>query len=195
MDSTKWIWWGGVAAVIGGLTWMGFHLWYVMTELDLASLIVAPANLRILIVSVLLFIGTLWALRWASDASGGMKTSLMVAIMGLALMAIGLFGIAFVGVGAMWLAGIVGELVTSIGLLIFGIANLRDGILPRFNFLPLLMVLVYLPSWMVDPGNLSPPLPPHWTEWLAAVYGLGWVALGVVLLWQRVIRSPTAVQP
>lgn len=195
MDSTKWISWSGVAAVLGGLIWMAFHIWYVVTDIDVADLTVAPANLRVLIVPVLLFIGTLWALHQALGASGSVKTSLIVAIVGLALMAIGLLGIAFLGVGAMWLVGILGELVTSIGLLIFGIANLRDGILPRFNFLPLLMVLVYLPSWMVDPGNLSPPLPPHWTEWLAAVYGLGWVVLGVLLLWQRAIRPQTAVQP
>lgn len=195
MDSTKWISWSGVAAVLGGLIWMAFHIWYVVTDIDVADLTVAPANLRVLIVPVLLFIGTLWALHQALGASGSVKTGLIVAIVGLALMAIGLLGIAFLGVGAMWLVGILGELVTSIGLLIFGIANLRDGILPRFNFLPLLMVLVYLPSWMVDPGNLSPPLPPHWTEWLAAVYGLGWVVLGVLLLWQRAIRPQTAVQP
>lgn len=195
MDSAKWNTWGGTAAVLGGLIWTGFHIWYVVRDIDLTALIVAPDSLRLLIIPVLLFIGTLIALHQALNTSSGVKAGLIVAIVGLALMAIGLFGIAFLGVGAMWLVGILGELVTSIGLLIFAIANLSDGILPRFNFLPLLMVFVYLPSWMVDPGNLSPPLPPHWTEWLAAVYGLGWVALGVLLLWQRAIRPQTAVQP
>lgn len=195
MNSAKWNTWCGTAAMLGGLIWMGFHVWYLVTDRDLIDLIVAPTSLRLLIIPVLLFIGTLIVLHQTSNTSSGVKTCLIVAIVGSALMAIGLFGIAFLGVGAMWLVGILGELVTSIGLLIFAFVNLSDRILPRFNFLPLLMVLVYLPSWMVDPGNLSPPLPSHWTEWLAAVYGLGWAALGVLLLWQGAIRPQTAVQP
>lgn len=64
----------------------------------------------------------------------------------------------------------------------FALANLSDRQLSALNGLPLLMLSLNIPSWMVDPGNLPGLFPAHFTEWLAAVYGLSWVVLGGLLL-------------
>lgn len=73
---------------------------------------------------------------------------------------------------------IIGEMVTTIGLLIFAIANFSERILGILFWLPFLMALIYFISWSVDPGATSFPLE-NWTEWLATLYGLGWVIVGI----------------
>jgi hypothetical protein len=90
--------------------------------------------------------------------------------------------------------GILGELVTSVGLAWFALANLGDKRLPTFNGLPLVMLLLYVPSWMVDPGNLPAQFTAHFTEWLAAAYGLIWVVLGGIMLLPGMPKSNNELQ-
>jgi hypothetical protein len=137
------------------------------------------SSLGILILPLLGFIFTSYAL---SQRNGRGRGGLLVMMGGMGLMLLGLIGASILQMGAAWLVGILGELVTSIGLGWFALVNLSNKQLPALNGLPVLMFLLYVPSWMVDPGNLPSLFPDHFTEWLAAVYGLCWVLLGGLLL-------------
>ena len=75
---------------------------------------------------------------------------------------------------------IIGEMITTMGLLILAVANLTEKMLGNLLWLPLLMAPIYFISWSVDPGATRFPLE-NWTEWLAAWYGLGWVITGIGL--------------
>jgi hypothetical protein len=170
--------WGGGTAVLSGLIWIGFHIWLIQSgQLDDPMSLIG--SLGILILPLLGFIFTSYAL---SQRDGRGRGGLLVMMGGMGLMLLGLIGASILQMGAAWLVGILGELVTSIGLGWFALANLSDKQLPALNGLPVLMFLLYVPSWMVDPGNLPSLFPDHFTEWLAAVYGLCWVLLGGLLL-------------
>jgi hypothetical protein len=65
-------------------------------------------------------------------------------------------------------------------LLIFGTANLVGKLLGRVFWLPLFMTAVYFLSFGVDSGKVQFPLD-NWTEWLAIVYGLGWLIIAIKL--------------
>ena len=169
---------GGATAVFGGLIWATFHLWLIQSG-RLDSPMSIGNSLSILIVPLLAFMLASYAL---SCPSGSGRGGLLLVIGGMGLMVLGITGVSLLQIGAAWLVGILGELVTSIGLGWFAFANLGDKRLPAFNGFPLVMLLLYVPSWMVDPGNLPGLFPAHFTEWLAAVYGLNWVVLGGLLL-------------
>lgn len=100
----------------------------------------------------------------------------------LGLLGCGLIGTSVLGIGTAWLIGILGELVLSIGLLLFGLTNLHERLLPTFNGLPLLILVIYVPSWMVDPGTLPVFFLRDITEWLAVLVGVGWMLFGILLL-------------
>jgi hypothetical protein len=171
--------WGGGAAVLGGLIWATFFIWMSRSEGRPDDPMRITGSLAILI---LLLLGFMMASYALSRAAGSGRVGLLVMMGGMGLMLIGVMSVSLLQIGVAWLAGILGELVTSIGLAWFALANLSDKRLPALNGLPLLMLLLYVPSWMVDPGNLLAQFPAHFTEWLAAVYGLGWVGLGGLML-------------
>lgn len=176
---------GGAAAVFGGLIWTAFHIWLLQSG-RLDSPMSIGNSLIILIMPLLAFMLASYALsRPSSSGRGG----LLSVIGGMGLMLLGITGVSLLQIGAAWLVGILGELVTSVGLGWFAFTNLRDKRLPALNGLPLVMLLLYVPSWMVDPGNLPGLFPAHFTEWLAAVYGLSWVVLGGVLLFGGMVKS------
>jgi hypothetical protein len=173
--------WGRGTAVLGGLIWAGFFIWMIRS---------APSriggSLAILILPLLGFMLASYAL---SRAPGGGRVGLLVMVGGMGLMLLGVIGVSLLRIGEAWLMGILGEMVISVGLGWFAIANLSDRRLPALNGLPLLMLLLYVPSWMVDPGNLPGFFPDYFTELLAAVYGLSWVVLGGVLLLPGMARD------
>lgn len=177
--------WSGATAVLGGAIWAAFHIWLIQSG-RLDSLLGVGDRLSILSLPLLAFMLTSYAL---SRPDGIGRGGLLLMIGGMALMVLGITGVALLQIGSAWLVGILGELVTSVGLAWFALVNLRDRQLPALNGLPLLMLLVYVPSWMVDPGSLPGLLPAHFTEWLAAVYGLGWVVLGGLLLLARSAKA------
>jgi hypothetical protein len=170
--------WGGGTAVLSGLIWTGFHIWLIQSG-QLGDPMSLMSSLGILILPLLGFIFTSYAL---SQRNGRGRGGLLVMMGGMGLMLVGGIGASILQMGAAWLVGILGELITSIGLGWFALVNLSNKQLPVLNGLPLVMLLLYVPSWMVDPGNLPSLFPDHFTEWLAAVYGLCWVLLGGLLL-------------
>lgn len=172
---------GGITALIGGLIWSGFNLWYITSGAGLSKLM---TTLWVLIPAVFCLSWTLWVLS-KSERSKGSRIGLLISVTGLGLLSCGLIGTSVLGIGSAWLIGILGELVLSIGLLLFGLTNLRERLLPIFNGLPLLISLIYIPSWMVDPGALPAFFSRDITEWLAVLVGVGWMLFGGLLLLDR----------
>jgi hypothetical protein len=161
--------------VIGGIIWAGFHTWII---------VFANMNDPIEIIPVLwiLGIGTVFLLLgsgsiFLSATNSGVKVGLGIMMIGMGLLSLGTIMASFLTSSAFLLA-ILGELITTLGMLIFAIANFGERILGILFWLPLLMALIYFISWSVDPGGTRFPLE-KWTEWLAAVYGLGWVFVGI----------------
>lgn len=162
-------------AVLGGLIWTSFHVWLASTGTGI------PDNIQLIAFPALgaafFFFALLGFYRSDSLGTAG-KGSALVTMIGLGIFTSGAFIAAFFWNGA-WLIAILGELIISGGLVFFSLAAWGEKFLRRFNALPLLMTLVYIPSWMSVPP--SPPFPSHFEHWLAALYGVGWVLLGVLL--------------
>ena len=175
----------GSAAVAGGLMWVGFYLWFTLSGGDVAWL---RQRMWVLLPSLLLLAASLWFMAQLARA-GSSRFGHFIAIAGLGLMSAGA-GATIVNVEEAWLVGILGEMVLSAGLLMFGVANVQERLLPALNGLPLLIFLLYVPSWMVNPSSLPPTLPRSTTEWLAIAVGAGWIALGGLLLARHGERAP-----
>ncbi len=172
--------WGWLDMVIGGIIWTGFHIWYLLFGNINNSTEIIPVVWILGVGTIFLLLGSLSL--YLSAANIGVKGGLGITMIGMAFFSIGTILTSFLTSSAFLLA-IIGEMITTIGLLIFGIANLRERMLGYLFWLPILMVPIYFLSWSVDPGSISLPLD-NWTEWLAAVYGLGWVVAGIGFYWQ-----------
>jgi len=100
-------------------------------------------------------------------------------------------GVAFVSEWFEWDAGwfllILGLLIHTLGLVLFGLANLRARLLPRLNWLPLAAGLIGGPIPLVVAFWIAPDT--DWPLWLmVGGLGLGWIALGA-LTWLAARRS------
>lgn len=91
---------------------------------------------------------------------------------------------------AVWWMPLLGLLGHALGLIVFGVHNLRARLLPRFNFLPLGMgTLGGLLPLMV---NAFMPINANWI--FAVAFGGGWVVLGT-LLWHAHLQLPAEIGP
>ena len=169
--------------ILGGLLWTGFHIWLVASEVNIRH------NIRLIFYPALgtgFFFLALMSLYRAGNLRTAGKGSAAVLMIGLAIFNIGAFITAFLWNGA-WLIAILGEMIISVGFIFFSFASLSEKFLARFHSLPLLMTLFYIPSWMAQPP--SPPYPPSFEHWLAAVYGLGWILLGFLFPRGRGVKN------
>ena len=167
--------WGWLSLVIGGIIWTGFHIWYLLFGNINNSTEIIPVVWILGVGTIFLLLGSLSL--YLSAANIGVKGGLGITMIGMAFFSIGTILTSFLTSSAFLLA-IIGEMITTIGLLIFGIANFWERILGILFWLPLLMVPIYFLSWSVDPGASRIPLE-NWTEWLAVLFGLSWVIVGI----------------
>ena len=168
--------WGGPTAIVGGMIWCLFWLYYTAAGVELY-----PSRMGLLALpafsAAFLALGLVALYGGAETKLGAVgKVGVLLAAGGTTVFALGALIAASVWPTAYGLA-ILGEFATTLGLLVFAVANLGDQVLSRWNALPLLLALVYPPSWMPDPGSLPPALR-IMPDLLAALYGLGWVLLG-----------------
>lgn len=173
--------WGWLVLVIGGALWGGFHIWIIQigTVNDPEKVIPVVWILGVATIFLLVSLFTLFFLAASIWARAGISLTLV----GVALFALGTI-LTSAWTGSAWLLAIIGEMITTIGLLVFGFANLWEKLLGNLFWLPLLMAPIYFLSWSIDPGTVRVPFE-NWTEWLAAVYGLGWVIVGTGLYIQE----------
>lgn len=167
--------WGWMILIIGGILWAGFHVWYILLESSNDPGTLIPILWILGLAAIFLLLGVFTFYSRSSGGSGGI--GLVMTMIGMALLAFGTI-ITSTGSGSAWLIAIIGEMITSIGLLIFGLANFRERLLGSLYWLPLILAPIYVLSWAFDPGSASIPLD-NWTEWLAVIYGLGWILIGL----------------
>jgi len=173
---------GGAAAMIGGVLWTLFHLWYMQSGITnpqgLLGVIGVPG------LSALLFGLALLSLLRSNRTSGAGKAGMMVMLTGLVIFGIGAIA-SFLFVWPQgWLIAIAGEFLTGAGLLLFAVVTLVARALPRGNALPLLMAIIF-PMSLGDPSNLPANYPANFTEWMGVLYGIGWILIGTGMFWTR----------
>lgn len=161
---------GGVAAVAGGLIWAANAV--------LGGDAPEGGALGSLLFLVPLLLGAGLAglyLRYGERVPGLGGAGFAQGFAGLALLAAGFFGVGVLGSqGAVQLVSF-GFLILTFGLVLLGFAFLKHEPMPRFNLLPLVLALVTPLS--IIAGEVSPL-----RIGLSAAFGLGWAALGGVLL-------------
>ncbi len=116
-------------------------------------------------------------------------------MLGVSLMLLGVVGEFYIAGGVNtgnwtgslvgWLVFLLGYATHTVGLVLFGLAARREALLGRWSSLPLAMGVV---------GLLWPFLAETWivlNVLIQVVFGLGWVALGALLLAAKSRISPS----
>jgi hypothetical protein len=113
--------------------------------------------------------------RYSERIRGMGRTGFVNAFIGLVLLVVGFAsGLTFGSEEALRISSF-GFLILAFGLVLLGLEVLKVAALPRWGFVPLVMgLLVPLSIVAGDNAGLRTPL--------SALFGLGWVLLGVVLL-------------
>jgi len=157
MDIVQRIRWSGLAAMIGGLL-CGVHGMLVVVH--------SSADGSYLIYGLVLIVVGLVGLnvQHAGRARRSGRAAVVLAIVGVALLAFG--GIAG------WLFFALGFLAILGGLLLFGIAALRAGVLPRWASVLIFLTPILFYLFYSEDSR----------AWLLVPFGAAWVALGY-LLW------------
>ncbi|MGQ0605030.1 MAG: amidohydrolase family protein [Anaerolineales bacterium] len=175
--------WSGLAGMVGGaalILWIG--LLEIYWEADRWQWLAVVVALGFATGSLgVLRLGRLQRLAW-------LGASLMV--LGGMVIGIGVV-VNWLENAEVWWISLLGLLGHALGLMLFGVYNLRARSLPRLNFLPLGMgVLGGLLPLIV---NFFVPINANWI--FAIAFGGGWVVLGAVLWLARVYdgkhRTPT----
>jgi hypothetical protein len=113
--------------------------------------------------------------RYSSRIRGMGRTGFVNGFIGLALLTVGLAGDLSFGVEEAVRISSFAFLILAFGLVLLGLEVLKVAALPRWNFVPLAMgLLVPLSVVAGDATLLRAPL--------SALFGFGWVLLGLVLL-------------
>jgi hypothetical protein len=162
--------WSGLAAMLGG------GLWSLKSVADVVTGAHDITDALFFVVPLLLLVGLVSLhIRYGGHAAGIGRAGFTQSFIGLALLAVGLLAESLFGSGAAGQITSFGFLVLALGLVLLGFGTLRHEALPRWNFLPLMMGVLILLS--VVAGD---------AVWLrvaiSALFGLGWVLLGAVLL-------------
>lgn len=185
----------GTTAVTGGLLWVVYN---ALTLLDpyvnFPSTVSQAIRWDSLELPYLLFF--VWLLFWLAltgliiqgTARTQARVGLFLATIGAAGMTIGLAARSWLSttfLADLWILEPPGTILVSIGFVVFGVANIRDRVFPRWNAVPLIMALVFVPGWMIEF--------PSWAiHGLLMLFGFGWVLLGYALL---VHYKPAPLRP
>lgn len=163
---------GGVAAVLGGVLWAVNAALYRGGDFG-------PAAGLLFLLPLLFALGLAGVyVRYAGRMQNQGNAGFVQSFAGLALLAAGLFGDLTLGVEGSARAVTFGYLILTLGLVLLGFAVLKTEPLSRWNFLPLALGLITPFSIIVsgvEPLQVT----------LSALFGIGWAALGYILLSDR----------
>jgi hypothetical protein len=175
----------GFAAILGGAM---FLLMIAFAETNLENTTIWSF---IPILPILLTLGAA-GLYTFSGANVAVRATAVLTGIGTIAMALGFALMSWLDTEEGWMLMVIGILMMTLGLLLFGLANWRARVLPRWNWLPLVIGVITMA--MLLPGLLGVPLGGTDSEldfnlWSGAT-GAGWVLLGLLLLIDRRAPSP-----
>lgn len=171
MSLSNWIRWGGLAALLGGVTFVVVEPLYLMSPgSDLVALVTDVAIIFILVGLVGLHI-----LQKGSYGLLG-RLGFYIFVVGALIEVLGSVLVIAAGDALEWVM-VVGFMTVILAAILYGAATLRAGVLPR---------------WCGVGFIVAPMLPLALDTYGALLQGFFWVALGYVL-WSR--RSVPAGQP
>lgn len=171
MSSSNWIRLGGLAALLGGATFIAVEpLYLTLPESDLVTLITDVAIALILVGVV--------GLHTLQKGNYGLigRIGFYVFVVGALIEMLGSVLVILAGNALEWVM-IVGFMTVIVGAILYGAATFRARVLPR---------------WCGVGFIVAPMLPLALDTYGALLQGLFWVALGYVLLSRR---SEPAGQP
>lgn len=172
----------GVAAVLGGLYLLIIFISDEVTNLDDSPIMqIAPVILLSLTISAA-------GLASQEASTRGVKVGLIIIGLGSLLMAVGIGLMTWFNIDAGWFVMSIGMFLQPVGWLIFGFANRRAQILPRWNLLPFVMGAIMTLALVLVLVNEALDIPWYPVQsdlgffiFMGAL-GLGWIAIGVTLL-------------
>jgi hypothetical protein len=175
----------GLAAVLGGAL---FLLIVGFGETNLENTAIWPF---IPLLPVLLTLGVAGLFAF-SGSNGAVRAMLIVIGLGTVSMTIGFALMVWLNIEEGWMLMVIGILIMTLGLLLFGLVNWRARVLPRWNWLPLIIGAVT--TVLLLPGILGQPIGGMDSDfgfylWLGTI-GVGWVLLGLLLLLDGRTLSP-----
>jgi len=197
---------GGLAAILGGVLWIAVR---VLVLLEPPPFSYDAYNRMFVAPLLLLLVGLLGlSARSAGGRRRLARTGTMAAVGGCALLIAGNVaefwfvlmqskpnanaayqsGAEEVWIGSEigWMLFLLGFLIMSIGLVLFGVAAVRANELPRWRALPLMVGVAGLMAFLFGPFLVAA------ADLLLTLIGVGWILLGY-LLWSA--RGASARQP
>jgi len=166
-------------AILGGICWIAFHLYFIFSGVDYREL--GASILLVGLAVVLMALAVLAILRRPILNVGG-RIGAGVLLVGMILVSLGAIVTGLDLWEGAWLLVIGGEAVTALGLVSFSMGALMEAPAASWKWLPLLMAPFYFLSFSTTSTSFPSWAPAYTPEWLAVAYGFGWVLLGLLLL-------------
>ena len=169
---------GGVAAILGGLFWIAFHLYYIFSGIDYleigASILLAGLGAFFMALAV-------FSLMRGPHLGTAGKIGAGILLAGMIPFFMGAFIVGFNIWEGGWFFAIGGEALSALGLAAFSLGALVDEPRAFWKWLPLFLAPVYFVSFSTMASSFPAWAPEYTPEWLAVLYGAGWMVFGFLL--------------
>lgn len=171
---------GGVTAVLGGLYLLVLFIVEGITGKDLEEFGLIWQMLPLM--PIFLAIGAAGLLSLAAGHKGVLIGAVVIGL-GAVLMAVGFAMMAWLGNDGGWSVMFLGLMLHPIGFLLFGLANWRTRVLPRWNGVPLIVGVITSLLLILAISAEGLGLAEQQSDQAFAVYlltlAVGWLLLGV----------------
>lgn len=195
--------WGGPAAILGGILWLGF---FILQATAPAALNTEPYTVTnpvayviynlMFLAAILLFVAALLGLyaRQVDRAGAAGKIGVVLAAVGGLLLITGGALSNLFNIDGMWYLMMAGAAVLPLSLLALGAATLRTQVLGRWSFVPLAVAALSIAAFLSGFLGIFEAEP--FGMWigvtLTALMGAGWVLLGYALAVGRPIETASS---
>jgi hypothetical protein len=182
---------GGVTAVLGGLYLLIFFIVQAFNRFDIDDGGFFWQTIPLM--PIFLTIGAAGLLALA-DGHKGVQMGVVVMGLGAVVMAVGFAMMTWLGADNGWLVMGLGLILHPIGFLLFGLANWRTRVLPRWNGVPLIVGIITCLLLILGILGRLVGLTEQQGDQVFAVFlltlAVGWLLLGVDMV---ISRRETAV--
>jgi hypothetical protein len=163
-----------LAAILGGLLWIAFHLYYIFSGIVGASILFIALGAFLMALAVFSLLRSPVLGNAGKIGAGILLIGMTLVFLGAALTGLNIWKSA-------WLLAIGGEALTTLGLVAFSLEAMVEGPRGIWKWLPLILAPVNFVSFSTTSASFPAWAPAYTPEWLAVIYGMGWVILGFVL--------------